>query len=298
MTVVKTKSSAPVINQNLKQMVPKSVAKNTLEPAPLKTAPNISEQAKDLAANIPTEVATPTEALSKAGTLAKDIPKLPVLPIAIPKETKKLQEKLDDKPILKAHPKTALIKKPAVLFIEGFSAFGISNGDGIKDMADNFPDAKRFSWNEKEKIVEEIKKHSPEQPVVLVGHSFGGDSAIEIANELNSAKNGFRSIDLLVSIDAVGLNHSIIPMNVKRNLNFFGEGIVPFLHGDPTVARNTDYTEVVNELRSELHSKMEDTPEVQYKIFENINESIREKEDLKHLEKMILAVVAQNNGDL
>jgi len=75
-----------------------------------------------------------------------------------------------------------------------------------------------------------------------------------------------------VSIDSVGMNHNIIPMNVNRNLNFFTEGVIPFLHGDPNVARNTDYTDVQNELRFELHSKMDDSQEVQYKIFESINE--------------------------
>ena len=93
-----------------------------------------------------------------------------------------------------------------------------------------------------------------------------------MANELNSAKNGFRPIDLLVSIDAVGMNKTIIPINVKSNLNFFGEGILPFVHGDPTVARNTKYTEVTNELRSDMHSKMDDSPEVQFEIFQKINE--------------------------
>jgi hypothetical protein len=220
----------------------------------------------------------------------------------IPKDTKKLEQKLQDKidsgEIPKAHHKPLpLIKKPAVLFIEGFSAFGISNGDGIKDMAENFPDAKRFSWDEQEKIVEEIKKHAPDQPVVLVGHSFGGDSAVEVANELNSAKHGFRNVDLLVSIDAVGRHHTIIPMNVKRNLNFFGEGVVPFLHGDPSVARNTDYTEVVNELRSELHSRMEDAPEVQYKIFETINDTIHEKKQSHELEQLIMSALTQISGE-
>lgn len=80
----------------------------------------------------------------------------------------------------------------------------------------------------------------------------------------------------MVSIDSVGMNHSIIPMNVKRNLNFFGEGVVPFLHGDPNVARNTDYSEVINELRSGLHSKMDDNQEVQFKIFESINNILSE----------------------
>ena len=299
MTVVHNKTHPPVQNQNLKQMVPKNAVK-TLSPIADKTTPEISDQAKELNANSPTTETpiTQTDAAVKATSVAKDLAKLPVLPVVIPKETKKLQDKIDDKQVPKAHHKAAPIKKPAVLFIEGFSAFGISNGDGIKDMADNFQGAKKFSWDEKDSIIEEIKKHAPDQPVILVGHSFGGDSAIEIANELNNVKHGFRTIDLLVSVDSVGLNHSIIPMNVKRNLNFFGEGLVPFLHGDPTVARNTDYTQVVNELRSELHSKMEDTPEVQYKIFESINETLNEKEQSKELEQLILQALAQNNGDL
>ena len=80
--------------------------------------------------------------------------------------------------------------------------------------------------------------------------------------------------------------------------DFFQEGVIPFLHGNPTVARNTDYTEVVNELRNELHSKIEDTPEVQYKIFETIQDTIHETEQIKDLEQVILKVLAQNSGAL
>ncbi len=298
MTIIQNKTHTPIQNQNLLGKVQKNPKNLKADLSKEITKPEISENAKGLnTAESSSEPTTAPEAIAKAGTLAKEMAKLPVLPIIIPKETKKLQEKIDDKPIPKLVHKAAPIKKPAVLFIEGFSAFGISNGDGIKDMADNFPGAKRFSWDEKDKIIEEIKKHAPDQPVILVGHSFGGDSAVEIANELNTVKNSFRSIDLLVSVDSVGINHSIIPMNVKRNLNFFGEGIVPFLHGDPTVARNTDYTEVVNELRSELHSRMDDTPEVQYKIFETINETLNEKEQGHDLEQLVLTVLTQNNGN-
>ncbi len=238
---------------------------------------SISNAAKNLSNQSKNESTGKVEnALDSATNVAKSLAKVPVLPIVVPtnaKQSAKLAEKLSDH---KIEEKVKIIKKPAVIFIEGFSAFGISNGDGIKDMADNLPGAKRFSWDEKDKIIDEIKKHSPEQPVILVGHSFGADSAVEIANNLNSLQNGFRNIDLLVSIDSVGINHSIIPMNVRKNLNFFGEGFVPFLHGDPTVARNTDYTEVVNELRSELHSRMDDSQEIQYKIFDTINDVLGE----------------------
>lgn len=275
MKSVQSKIKDPIKNENLKDLKPyagkNSKAAKTLSPEPEhKSSPEISENAKILNEKQP-EPKSQNTVEQTAKDVATALPKVPILPIVVPKESKdikKMEDKLSDPHI----SKMSFIKKPAVIFIEGFSAFGISNGDGIKDMADNLPGSKRFSWDEQDKIIDEIKKHAPDQPVVLVGHSFGGDSAVEIANALNSVKNGFRAIDLLVSIDSVGMNHNIIPMNVKRNLNFFGEGVVPFLHGDPNVARNTDYTDVINELRSELHSKMEDAQDVQFKIFESINE--------------------------
>lgn len=287
MTTVQTKTKEPIKNDNLKNIKPMKGKNAPTHAAKTKNPADISETAKTLnaAQSQPTEPTTPietpnepinaSEATSTATSIAKTLAKIPVLPISIPsdsKDAKKLEEKISDN----LPPKLSFIKKPAIIFIEGFSAFGISNGDGIKDMADNLPGAKRFSWNEQDRIIDEIKKHAPDQPVVLVGHSFGSDSAVEIANTLNSVKNGFRGIDLLVSIDSVGMNNTIIPMNVKRNLNFIGVGGIPFLHGNSDVARNTDYTEVVNELRSELHSKMDDSEEVQFKIFESINDVLSE----------------------
>lgn len=287
MTTVQPKTREPIKSDNLKNLKPIN-GKGALSHAAKTHAPaDISETAKTLNASQaqPTEPTSPPEttssptkaeqAASTATNIAKTLAKIPVLPITVPSESKnakKLEEKISDN----LPQKLSFIKKPALIFIEGFSAFGISNGDGIKDMADNLSGAKRFSWNEQDKIVDEIKKHAPDQPVVLVGHSFGGDSAVEIANTLNSVKNGFRGIDLLVSIDSVGMNNTIIPMNVKRNLNFIGEGVIPFLHGNPDVARNTDYTEIVNELRPELHSKMDDSEEIQFKIFESINDVLAE----------------------
>lgn len=288
MTKVADKSALHISNHNLKDVKPfrgnSKVPVNAQKAVDETQKSDITEQAKNLKAtevekapeNAPTpDLPDSPSMLEKAGSVAKAIAKAPVMPIVVPAKTKKLEEKIADKNPEPVH----FIKKPAVIFVQGFSLFGISNGDGISDMADNYPGAKKFSWEERDKIMAEIKKHAPEQPVVLVGHSFGGDTAIEVANELNSVKNGFRPIDLLVSIDAVGMNKTIIPINVKSNLNFFTEGIVPFLHGDPTVARNTKYTEVTNELRHELHSKMDDSPEVQFEIFNKINQVLGKGEE-------------------
>lgn len=284
MNEVKEKNATPIQNDNLKNLKPFSGKKGATTPSlpttktPVENAkPILSKEAnKEIHSNEESKnIENKTDNIDiakKAENVAQTLSKVPILPIAVPKAEVNIEKKLADV----AHEKIHFIKKPAVLFIEGFSAFGISNGDGIKDMADNYPGAKLFSWNEKDKILDEIKKHAPDQPVVLVGHSLGGEAAIDVANELNNAKHAFRNVDLLVSIDSVGFNDTIIPMNVKRNLNFFQEGMIPFLHGNPTVARNTDYTEVINELRTEMHSKIDDSPEVQYKIFEHINQTLHQ----------------------
>jgi hypothetical protein len=297
MTKVAAKTASSVNNHNLKSVKPfrgghGKVPSETSNEGIKKIGSeipkaDITEQAKVLntAEDAKTETtpstpeSTSKEVMEKAASVAKAVSKIPILPIMPPSTGSKALSTSDKKisDVKKPEPPIHYIKKPAVIFIEGFDLFGLINGDGIKDMADNFPGAKKFGWTDHDKIVEEIKKHAPDEPVVLVGHSFGGDTAIQVANDLNSPKHGFRSVDLLVSVDAVGMNKTIIPVNVKSNLNFFGEGILPFIHGDPTVARNTKYTEVTNELRTEMHSKMDDNPEVQFEIFNKINEVIGKK---------------------
>jgi len=264
-------------NSNLSDLKP--FGKKTEEKIPKKIAEEkaeISNAAKNLnqvkEEGLKTnEALNATDASEKATEVAKKLATVPLLPLGTPKIT----SKAIDTQATKMH----YIKKPAVIFIEGFSAFGISNGDGIREMSEQIENSKLFSWDQKNLIMKEIHKHAPDQPLILVGHSFGGDTAVEIANELNQLKNQFRNIDLLVSVDSVGFNNKIIPINVKRNLNFFQEGIIPLLHGDPNAPRNTEHTEVINELRNELHSRVEDSPEVQFKIFDLIKKTLNPKEE-------------------
>ncbi len=282
----------PNINTNLKDLRPVSSASKSIKPDEPKNTNDVVEIEKKPDSPKAPPLTDPAKALAAASELKNKLKENPVLPL------KEKENKTQiDKKIQSPYERFNYIKKPAVIFIEGFSLFGISNGDGIKDMAENFPGAKRFSWDEKAQIVNEIKKHTQDQPIVLVGHSFGGDTAVEIADELNSAKNGFRTIDLLVSLDSVGLKNNIMPINVKRNLNFFQEGIVPFLNGSPNIARNTKETEVINELRSELHSKIEDSNEVQYKIFEEIRNTINETNEQNQVSEIVIALDLSNLPD-
>ncbi len=232
---------------------------------------------------------TSSDVFDKAKSVAKKLVQTPPLPIAVPSPIslkKEAREVNDSKKIDEIRKKAAPpLQKPAVIFIEGFELFSRGD-DGIKEMSEAIKGAKNFSWSEHQKIIEEIKKHDERQPVVLVGHSFGADTAIEVANELNSPKHGFRNIDLLVTLDAVGFNHHVIPVNVQRNANYFAEGSIPLLHGTAHVAKNPKHTDVYNELRDESHTAIDDSHDLQYEIFEQIKDVISPKEipELREIE--------------
>jgi len=175
-------------------------------------------------------------------------------------------------------PKTEVLDRPAIFFVNGLHLAQLSSDDGgIREMAKYVPDAKRFDWYEEDKILEEIKKRPAYQPIILVGHSLGGDAVVNLANRLNTMKNGFKTVDLLVTMDSVGFNNDIIPANVKTNLNFIGDKDV-FFNDGPNIAKDTGKTTVINELRNENHTDIDESRDVQIKIFQKISEVLGDTE--------------------
>lgn len=294
MTVIHHKSKADYLNslnkKNIQNLdLPKTeIPKSELKETPLKTD-SVDTAAKDMTApetstpDISTKPTTKSDkphtlksALESAKDVAKSLIDSPPLPIGIPTGASiKTEQAAETKKISKADglKKFKPLEKPAVIFIEGFELFS-SGGNGLKEMAENFKDAIHFTWKDKDAIIDKIKKHAENQKVVLVGHSFGADSAVEIAEELNTLKHGFRNVDLMVTLDAVGFNHHVIPVNVKKNLNFFAEGRLPLLHGTAHVARNPDFTNVHNELRNETHMEIDDSRDLQFEIFDEIKKTL------------------------
>jgi hypothetical protein len=179
---------------------------------------------------------------------------------------------------LKIHSKKfGNLKEPGIFFVSGFDWLGASsvkgNYDGIRDMADAVEGAKHFAWDEQEKIIAEIKKRDPSQPIILVGHSFGGDAVVEIAQELNKIENGFRKIDLMVTLDSVGFDNDIVPHNVKKNLNFIASGN-KLINDGPNIAANYNRTDVTNYLRHEAHAALDDATDIQIEIIEAVNKTL------------------------
>lgn len=201
-----------------------------------------------------------TEVASKA--LTKALPTPVKIPLKVSAQVPTLEERQKDL--------SDISKGPGVYFIEGMSLIGMSSSDsGLSRMAQSFPEGKKVSWREEEAIIERIKKTPPEAPIVLIGHSLGGDSAVSIAKKLNTLENGFRDVELMVTLDSVGFDNDIIPTNVKKNLNFISDEDV-FFNDGPNIARDNDLTEVVNELRKENHTSIDDSEDVQRKVVRSV----------------------------
>lgn len=199
--------------------------------------------------------------------------------VASDKVKKEAAQKI--KEIKNDEPRDGSLKKPAIFFIKGldlFSSPSKSEGGyaGVGKMAEAIEGARIYSWDQKDEIIKQIKKTHKDFPIVLVGHSLGGDTAVEIADELDSLTESFRSIDLLITLDAVGFSHDIIPQNVKNHLNVFGEKSY-FLSDGPHVARRDEKTLVRNILSPLDHTDIDDDKEIQFEIIELINQTVGKK---------------------
>ena len=160
---------------------------------------------------------------------------------------------------------------PKLIFMSGLHLVGLSDdGEGLEAMAAGVENGKHFSWRDEEKVLDEIKRTPKTEPIVLVGHSLGGDAVVNISNKVNSLEYGFRKIDLLVTLDSVGFDNDIIPKNVKKNLNYIGNEDV-FFNDGPNIARNFSKTDVVNELRSETHTQLDDSVDIQEQVLGEID---------------------------
>lgn len=228
--------------------------------SPASSAPPISAPSVPDLPSISSDPAPKIDVKEKAEDLIKDEAKDKV------KDTKIVEEK------------AGTLKKPAIIFIKGWDVFSSplkseSGYAGMGKIAESIKGSRLYGWNQKDEILKEIEKRDKSQPIILVGHSFGGDTAVEIADALDSLEHNFRPVDLLVTIDAVGFNNDIIPQNVKRHLNVFGENSF-LLNDGPHVARRHDKTLVTNILSPLDHTDLDDDKGIQYEVVNLINESL------------------------
>lgn len=273
-----TKSLAKGESKNL-------VPKPLLGKLPAKPSPDYKLELSSKAPSAPSSVSLP----SLPSVPTPPLPSLPDLPK--PDLTKDLaKDKIKDvaqeevkakvEEVKKPEIKDGSVKRPAIFFLKGldiFSSPSTSEGGyaGVGRIAESVEGSRIYGWDQKDEVMKEIKKIHPDYPVVLVGHSLGGDTAVEIADELDSLKENFRSVDLLVTIDAIGFGHDIVPQNVKRHLNVFGEKSL-VLNDGPHVARREEKTNVRNILSPLDHTEIDDDKEIQFEIVNLIQKTLKE----------------------
>ncbi|WP_044557636.1 lipase family protein [Halobacteriovorax marinus] len=186
------------------------------------------------------------------------------------------------------------IEGAKVIFVSGLHLAGISSNDeGLEGMAKDLEGASHFSWKDEEVVIDQIKRTPKDEPIILIGHSLGGDAIVNIANNLNTFANGFRKIDLLVTLDSVGFDNDIIPKNVKKNINFIGDKDA-FFNDGPNIARDNSKTEVINNLRKEGHTQIDDSREVRETIWgeiSRIRESYEQEKEQTNLMKSFLSKI-------
>jgi hypothetical protein len=240
----------------------------------------LSEKSKQLKQQIQNQENTKpdTSGSSSTGDLPAEIPETPTpeVPKTDAKEmlekARKAKEAKDLAKAAKAKAQEAKLKKtPAIFFIKAFEFVDTEIfADGMKSMAEATEGARYYAWDQKGEMIDQIKKRDKDQPVVLVGHGFGADTAVEIAQELNTIDNGFRKIDLLVTLNSSGFNNDFIPQNVVKNLNYITADN-GWTDDGPNIALNYHRTEVENFLRPEGHDELDDSTDIQMNVMEAIN---------------------------
>ncbi|WP_372651173.1 hypothetical protein [Halobacteriovorax sp.] len=180
-----------------------------------------------------------------------------------------------------------------VIFVSGLHLAGISSDDeGLQRMAKDLEGAEHYTWKDEDEIISKVRSTPKEEPVILVGHSLGGDAIVNIANKLNTFSNGFRKIDLLVTLDSVGFDNDIIPKNVKKNINYIGNKDVLFNDG-PNIARDNIKTEVINNLRKENHRQIDDSQEVRETIYNEVSEIMKSRSELQEQEDLMKSFISK-----
>ncbi len=267
--IIQYKSSLDYASKHGKKTLPlEKIKKNVLNKKISPDRINISDDAKKIAKKLGRDaVDTLKQNFSPDGSVLKNSLELVNKLIPHQKMETKNTSKLDDNKMEVA--RVSQISGP--VFVSGFQFQGISEGGtSLEKMSHEFKGGKHFNWSDELELLSEIKKMPENQALALIGHSFGGDTIVNISNKLNTPEYNFRKVDLLVTLDSVGFNNDIIPSNVRKNLNYIGDKDLLFNDG-PNIARSTKATEIYNELRPESHANIDDSPEVQKKILTEIN---------------------------
>lgn len=169
-----------------------------------------------------------------------------------------------------------------VVLVTGFSANSGSNDNSsglellnqkLQDEFGNNPDkpfsSQVFDWDQASKAFNYIKTFDDVWNLVLIGHSFGGDTIIDNLATDRLLPNNIM-VDLTVQIDSVEIlgGDNKIPSNVKMGINYYQKGGI---EGEDKVkgAMNNNVEKLFNDPGIN-HTSIDDDPRLQALIIEDI----------------------------
>lgn len=141
------------------------------------------------------------------------------------------------------------------------TSFQGKSGEGLQSLAQEFNatftaqhvNGRVFPWDQESAAADFVRSLNRLDELVVVGHSFGGDSALEFANTLTPG----RPIDLLVTIDAACVlcpGGTVKPVNVLQEVELYhtpngGDNplVPPFLKRLSNPDQSFNVTDLFNE---------------------------------------------------
>jgi WD40 repeat protein len=117
-----------------------------------------------------------------------------------------------------------------IIVFTGFASQTLNEITGMQKLVDAFrKEAKLdqldlkipiFAWDEKKDAISYLNSLglNNNDKLIVIGHSYGGDTAILFAKEL---KKRNRRVDLLIQVDSVGSSDDVLPRNVAKGINYY-----------------------------------------------------------------------------
>lgn len=127
-----------------------------------------------------------------------------------------------------ATPGVAFADRTVAVFFRGFGATpGASGMDALEDaLASAFGgrpgrpfSSQVYAYTELQAAFDFIDGFTDVDCLILVGHSFGGDAAVELAASFLGPAG--IPVDLLIQLDSVGLGDEVLPPGVAQGFNYY-----------------------------------------------------------------------------
>jgi len=117
-----------------------------------------------------------------------------------------------------------------IIVFTGFSGQTLNKITGMQKLVDALRQEEKlnqldlkipiFAWDDRKDAISYLSslRLNNNDKLIVIGHSYGGDTAILLAKELKKLN---RRVDLLVQVDSVGISDDVLPSNVAKGINYY-----------------------------------------------------------------------------